>query len=90
MAKLSASARASLPKKEFAGKDKSFPINDTKHARAAISGATRSERAGKISAAEADAIKAKARSKLGGKRPAKDAPPDHTKPMTKPGHITYG
>ena len=41
------------------------PINDPTHARMAISGATRSERAGNISASEAARIKAKARKKLG-------------------------
>lgn len=50
---------------EKAGPNGSFPIGDKKHARLAIGGATRSERAGNISAATADAIKAKARRKLG-------------------------
>jgi len=66
MAKLDAKARKSMPKKEFAGKGKSFPVNDKVHARLAISGATRSERVGNISKDEADRIKAKARKKLGG------------------------
>lgn len=63
--KLTTSARKGMPKKEFAGPGKSFPINDANHARAAISGATRSEHAGNISAGEASKIKAKARAKLG-------------------------
>lgn len=50
---------------EKAGPNGSFPIGDKKHARLAIGGATRSERAGNISASTADAIKAKARAKLG-------------------------
>ena len=54
-----------MPKGEFAGPGKSFPINDPTHARMAISGATRSERAGNISAGTAAKIKAKARVKLG-------------------------
>lgn len=45
----------------FAGPGKSFPVGDKKHARLAIGGATRSERAGNISASEEGAIKAKAR-----------------------------
>lgn len=65
MAKLNAAARKRMPGKEFAGPGKSFPINDPTHARMAISGATRSERAGNISAGEAGKIKAKARKKLG-------------------------
>ncbi len=49
---------------EKAGPNGSFPIGDAKHARLAIGGATRSERAGNISSSTADAIKAKARAKL--------------------------
>ena len=64
MANLTAKRRAKMPKKSFAGKGKSFPINDREHARLAIGGATRSERAGNISAGQASAIKAKARAKL--------------------------
>lgn len=47
-----------------AGPNGSFPIGDAKHARMAIGGATRSERAGNISAATAASIKSKARAKL--------------------------
>lgn len=65
MAKLSAKTRKGMPKAGFAGPGKSFPVNDKKHARLAISGATRSERAGNISAAQAAAIKSRARAKLG-------------------------
>lgn len=43
-----------------------FYIGDKSHARAAISGATRSFHAGNISQGTADRIKAKARRKLGG------------------------
>ena len=64
MATLKAVVRNALPAKVFAGPGRSFPINDTSHARAAISGATRSQHAGNISANEAAAIKAKARKKL--------------------------
>jgi hypothetical protein len=53
-----------MPKSSFAGPGRSFPINDANHARLAIGGATRSERAGNISASEAESIKAKARGKL--------------------------
>ena len=56
--------RSSVPGKK-AGPNGSFPIGDKKHARLAISGATRSERAGNISASTAASIKAKARKALG-------------------------
>jgi hypothetical protein len=62
---LTAGIRKRMPKKDFAGGGTSFPINDAKHARLAIGGATRSERAGNISASKAASIKAKARRKLG-------------------------
>ncbi len=64
MAKLTAAKRKGLLATQFAGPDRSFPINDPTHARMAISGATRSEHAGNISAATAARIKAKARAKL--------------------------
>jgi hypothetical protein len=63
---LSAADRDRMPKKEFAGPGKSFPIGDQTHARLAISGATRSEHAGNISMSEEEKIKAAARAKLGG------------------------
>lgn len=47
-----------------AGPNGSFPIGDAKHARLAIGGATRSERAGNISHSEAQHIKSEARHKL--------------------------
>jgi hypothetical protein len=64
-------ARKRLPATAFAGPGRSFPIQDKKHARLAISGATRSEHAGNISAAEAARIKARARAKLAKKRGGK-------------------
>jgi hypothetical protein len=64
MADLTAEKRKGMSKKEFAGPGKSFPINDDEHAELAISGATRSERAGNISKSEEARIKAKARAKL--------------------------
>lgn len=65
MAKLSSSGRSHLPAKDFAGPGRSFPIENASHARAAISGATRAERAGHISPSEEAHIKAEARAKLG-------------------------
>lgn len=66
MAKLTTSKRKGMAKREFAGPGRSFPINDKEHACLAISGATRSERAGNISSGEEAKIKAAARKKLGG------------------------
>jgi hypothetical protein len=57
--------KPSKVKGEKAGPHGSFPIGDKKHARLAISGATRSFRAGHISASTEANIKAKARAKLG-------------------------
>lgn len=74
--KLTAAKRKAMPKKEFAGPGKSFPIPDKTHARLAISGATRAERAGHISSSEEAHIKAEAREKLGHA---------HEKPMNKHG-----
>ncbi len=65
MAKLTAAARKKIPAAKFAGKDRSFPVEDKTHAREAISGATRSERAGNIGPSEEAKIKAKARTVLG-------------------------
>jgi hypothetical protein len=64
MTDLTADKRKAMPKSEFLGLGRSFPANDPAHARLAISGATRSERAGNISASEAASIKAKARARL--------------------------
>jgi hypothetical protein len=74
MATLSSQDRRDMPKKEFAGPGRSFPVNDANHARLAISGATRSERAGNISSSEEASIKAKARAKLGGDGSKGEAP----------------
>lgn len=65
MAKLTSATRKSMPKGDFAGPGRSFPVNDKTHARLAISGATRSERAGNISKGTENKIKAVARKKLG-------------------------
>ena len=69
MARLTAGKRDRMPSKDFAGGgpkgSKGFPMPDKEHARLAIGGATRSERAGNISPSKANSIKAKARKKLG-------------------------
>lgn len=61
-------ANTSAPKaarKLTAGPNGSFPIGDATHAALAIGAATRSERAGNISASVEADIKSKARKKLG-------------------------
>lgn len=60
MAKLTAAARKKLPAKDFAGKGRSFPIEDKKHARAALM------LIGKAPASERASIRARARAKLKG------------------------
>jgi hypothetical protein len=86
MAVLSSADRKDMPKGEFAGPGKSFPVNDANHARMAISGATRSEHAGNISQSEEEKIKATARGKLDGKS---DPPADHKAAVAKmhPEHV---
>jgi hypothetical protein len=64
MSKLTKTARDKMPAGKFAGPNRSFPVNDRKHQRLAISGATRSEHAGNISANTEAEIKAKARKLL--------------------------
>ncbi len=64
--KLSSGKRSSMPKSQFAGPGKSFPINDQNHQRLAISGATRSFNAGNISKGTEERIKGKARGLLNG------------------------
>jgi hypothetical protein len=68
---LKAARRAKMKPNAFALSDKRFPINDRNHARLAIGGATRAERAGNITAAQAAEVKAKARAKLGTTKTAK-------------------
>lgn len=58
--------KSKVPGKK-AGPNGSFPIGDKKHARLAVSGATRSYNAGNISKSTENSIKSKARAKLGKK-----------------------
>jgi len=64
--KLTSGKRGSMPKSQFAGPGKSFPVNDKTHQRMAISGATRSYNAGNISKSTEERIKSKARGLLDG------------------------
>ena len=81
---LTAAQRKSMPKREFGEpKSKGFPMEDKKHDRLAIGGATRSYNAGNISKGTEDRIKSEARSKLGdAMKSAKNA--SHGMKMLKP------
>ena len=65
MAKLSSGQRKAMPKAEFAGPGKSYPVNDANHARNALARASQMEKAGKLSPSAASKIRAKAHKKLG-------------------------
>jgi hypothetical protein len=67
MAKLTTKTRNKMPKGEFAGPDRSYPVEDKKHARLAKSGASRAEHVGNISKAVEARIDAKANRVLGKK-----------------------
>ena len=64
MAVLSSKKRAKLPKKVFAGPDRSFPLPDKKHARAALMLAPLSRRKGNLTAEQERRIVAKAKAML--------------------------
>jgi len=64
MGKLDAAERRAIPTREFAGPDRSYPVNDKNHARAAKSRARQMLNKGHISQAEYDKICAKADRKL--------------------------
>ena len=68
MAKLTAAARKRLPKRDFAGPDRSYPVNDKAHARAAKARASEMEHKGRISERTEDAIDRKADRVLGRKK----------------------
>ena len=64
MAKLTAAARKALPDSAFAGPNRTFPVPDKSHARAAKSGASRAKNVGNIGAATEKKIDAAADRKL--------------------------
>ena len=65
MAKLTAKARKALPKSEFAGPDRSYPVNDKSHARNAKARASQAVNAGRMSKSTESKINAKADRVLG-------------------------
>lgn len=69
MAKLTTKKRSSLPKKDFAGPGRSYPVEDKAHARAAEMEAGIAWKKGRMSTGEKNRIDAKARKVLKGGKP---------------------
>ncbi len=65
MAKLSSAARNALPKSEFAGPGRSYPVEDKSHARNALARASQAVNEGRMSKSTEEHIAAKAHAKLG-------------------------
>ena len=65
MAKLPSKERNKLPKSEFAGSNRSYPVNDKSHAANAKARATQQVKKGNLSPASAAKIDAKANKMLG-------------------------
>lgn len=68
MAKLTAAARKRIPKSEFAGPNRSYPVPDKSHSANAKARASQQANAGRISKATEAKIDAKADRVLGKKR----------------------
>lgn len=60
MAKLTTKTRNALPKSDFAGPGRSYPVNDRAHAANAKARATQQENKGNLSPSQAAKIRAKA------------------------------
>jgi len=67
MARLTTKGRKALPKKDFAGPDRSYPVEDKSHAKAAKSRASQAVNAGRMSRSTEARIDAKANRVLKGK-----------------------
>ena len=67
MAVLTAKTRSKIPTKQFAGPDRSYPIEDKSHAANAKSRAKQQLDTGRLSESQYSRIVAKADRKLGGK-----------------------
>jgi len=65
MSKLTTKKRNSLPKSDFAGSDRSYPVNDKSHAANAKARATQMVNKGKLSPSAKEKIDAKANKVLG-------------------------
>jgi hypothetical protein len=66
--KLTAKSRKALPSKDFAGPDRSYPVENKSHAANAKARATQAVNAGRMSKSEESKIDAKANKKLGSKK----------------------
>ena len=66
MAKLTAAARKKIPASQFAGPNRSYPVEDKSHAANAKARATQAVKAGRMSSATKAKIDAKANRKLHG------------------------
>lgn len=78
MAKLDAAERKAIPSKDFAGPDRSYPVEDSGHAKAAVSRSAQMLKRGVISEKEHAKIVGKADKVLGksAPKPAKDEDSD--------------
>lgn len=87
MSKLSAKQRKSMPASEFAGPDKSYPVNDRSHAANAKARSTQAVEAGRMSSGEKSKIDAKANKVLGQKpmRGERTATNNSTREVRHPG-----
>lgn len=65
MARLSDRDRSKMPESEFAGPNRSYPVNDRSHAANAKARASQAVKAGRMSASEESRIDAKANKVLG-------------------------
>lgn len=65
MAKLDAAQRNKLKSSQFAGPDRSYPIENASHARDALARASEMHNQGRLSDSEYAKIRARAKSKLG-------------------------
>lgn len=65
MSKLTTKARKALPKSDFAGSDRSYPVNDKSHARNAKARASQAVNAGRMSKSQEAKIDRKADRVLG-------------------------
>lgn len=68
MTKLTTAVRKKLPKSEFAGPGKSYPVPDKAHAANAKARASQMHKAGKLSTSAMKSIDAKANKVLKGKK----------------------
>jgi len=68
MAKLTAAARKSMPKSEFAGPNRSYPVPDRQHAGNAKARADQAYEAGHISGSQYERIVARANKVLKGRK----------------------